>query len=527
MKEQVIISLNKTNSLILESAKDSKFNESLGEVPDGCMRLSGVFGVTGVMNNNNRFYSYDNYKSVVESLQARMQNEAVFGEVEHPKTMQLTWDNVSHKLESINISESGVVTGTILLLDTDKGKLMQKLVKRGLKLKISSRGKGVVTESKEVKLSVLETFDLVYKPGFSQAVVDVMESEVEGETYIIETACYSLDGEEKQVTESIDVEALKESLKAELKAELVTESSQNLDLDIVEKFFNENLTKIIEKSELKMQNLLHESMVKFGRATQNWVIKEFAPNQLNYLNEHFRPQIMEEVMEAQNESAMAYQKWTVNEFAPAIQGWFLESLNDDFKALLESKNETEEEEEENANEDTKNGDKAKEEVDTNDGGDKSKEDDKPNDGKQVDESINENQEEQINEGGEQKSLSERIEEQLESMTRAKEKERLVNEAVEVEKQKQITEAEEKKQTLLEAMPNTVKHLWESSTEEFKNFVFEQAESREFVNESQMTRFWIGRFNNNNVKAIQENINESKSSEVVNNPLVQWAKSLQK
>ena len=42
--------------------------------------------------------------------------------------MNITLENISHKIIDINIDEKGVVSGTIQLLNTPKGELAQKIV---------------------------------------------------------------------------------------------------------------------------------------------------------------------------------------------------------------------------------------------------------------------------------------------------------------------------------------------------------------------------------------------------------------
>ena len=72
---------------------------------DNGVRLSGVFGVCGIKNGNNRIYNKDNYGKMVENLQHVIMNEGCLGELEHPNTMNINLENVSHKIESIEMNE--------------------------------------------------------------------------------------------------------------------------------------------------------------------------------------------------------------------------------------------------------------------------------------------------------------------------------------------------------------------------------------------------------------------------------------
>ena len=120
--------------------------ETLGKVSDlqvmesankNEVRLSGIFGVCGVKNQNNRIYDKENYGQMVESLQQVIAESGCPGELEHPNSMNINLNNVSHKIESIEMNEDGTITGTILLLNTRQGQQAKAIVEGGLPLYIS------------------------------------------------------------------------------------------------------------------------------------------------------------------------------------------------------------------------------------------------------------------------------------------------------------------------------------------------------------------------------------------------------
>ena len=358
--------MSNKNCLVYEtlgSVTDMKIVESAS---DNCVRLSGVFGVCGIKNGNNRIYNKDNYGKMVENLQNVIVNEGCLGELEHPNTMNINLENVSHKIESIEMNEDGTITGTIRLLDTPKGKIAKAIVEGGCPLFISSRGAGSIDEAGNVTLSTIKTYDLVGTPGFSQAKLNLKENQTleslnENLAIVFESddllgGDSDDDTKKSEDTSSEDTSSEdepkddkdnKEDKKDEKPSEDSDESNDEKDnKDNTDKVTMEEIKKAIDTLTDKVTSLeaelhvakesLEANKVDYS-LIQGWVTEEFAPEfkeeieeSMNSISEEVKTQITESVEAAieENTNAIAegVQNWVVKEFSDKVQGWVVEEF---------------------------------------------------------------------------------------------------------------------------------------------------------------------------------------------------------
>ena len=294
---------------------------SVKKESNGLMTLSGTFGVCGVRNNNKRVYETSNYAKMVQEMKSEIEkNNGIPGELEHPQTMNITLENISHKITDINIDENGLVTGSITLLNTPKGKIAQAIVEGGLPLFISSRATGQVdSASGNVTLERIATYDLVGSPGFSQARLKLNENQ------IAESICESMyyigeKNEDIEENNTIDDMEMKELLEK-------FEALENRVAELEEQ--NESLREQVEES----NNL---DVKRLADSIQKWIVEEYSPMVQQWVVEEFAPEHAEEIVEESvdaskdmfiNEMADKVQQWVVEEFAPEVQNWVTEEYS--------------------------------------------------------------------------------------------------------------------------------------------------------------------------------------------------------
>ena len=295
---------------------------------NGMMTLSGVFGVCGVRNNNKRVYETSNYAKMVQEMKSEIaKNNGIPGELEHPQTMNITLENISHKITDINIDENGLVTGSITLLNTPKGKIAQAIVEGGLPLFISSRATGQVdSTSGNVTLEKIATYDLVGSPGFSQARLKLNEGMIAES--IDEQLYYVTNKTEINENNTIDDMEMKELLEKfeELEMRISDLETENEELKMqVESANNIDVKRLADS----IQKWIVE---EYSQSVQAWIMEEFAPEQEQTILENIKDEVIEEAVDASKEMfveefADKIQNWVVEEFAPEVQNWVVEEFS--------------------------------------------------------------------------------------------------------------------------------------------------------------------------------------------------------
>ena len=121
--------------------------------------MKGILQKADTLNQNGRIYPMAVLEREVRNYQKFIAENRALGELDHPDSSVVNLKNVSHVIKEAYL-DRGVVYGTVELLDTPSGKILQSLVESGVKLGISSRGVGSVKKQGDYHV-VQDDFQLI------------------------------------------------------------------------------------------------------------------------------------------------------------------------------------------------------------------------------------------------------------------------------------------------------------------------------------------------------------------------------
>jgi len=128
-------------------------------IANGGMILSGRMQTAGVKNGNGRMYRRPILEREVENYSKLVRERRALGELDHPEDSVVNLKNASHLVTELWWDGNDVM-GKVKVLDTPSGQVLRSLVDSGVKLGISSRGLGTVSEMGGVS-EVNDDFQLI------------------------------------------------------------------------------------------------------------------------------------------------------------------------------------------------------------------------------------------------------------------------------------------------------------------------------------------------------------------------------
>ena len=145
--------------MVMESTENDKGGKDL--------YLKGICIQGGVKNANQRVYPVTEIGRAVNTLNDQITGGySVLGEVDHPEGLNINLDRVSHMITEMWMDGPNGY-GKLKVLPTPMGQIVQTMLESGVKLGVSSRGSGNVTEDGTGQVSDYEiiTVDIVAQPS--------------------------------------------------------------------------------------------------------------------------------------------------------------------------------------------------------------------------------------------------------------------------------------------------------------------------------------------------------------------------
>lgn len=161
--------------ILTESSSSSQFN-IIKDKPANVLKRLQMKLSDWKPNRNGRVYPKELWEKVVNSdyVKEAINTHTLFGESSHPEErLEVDLANVSHAINNMWITNDGVY-GTIDILPTPQGKIINDLIEYGSEIGISSRGTGSVNGNEvDPDDYTFVTFDIVMRPSVEAARLDL------------------------------------------------------------------------------------------------------------------------------------------------------------------------------------------------------------------------------------------------------------------------------------------------------------------------------------------------------------------
>ena len=139
---------------------------------DNIMFLTGIMQRSDAQNGNGRVYPHAILEREIENYKKIVKERRALGELDHPEDSVVNLKNASHMVTEVWWDGDDVL-GKVQILNTPSGQVLKELVNAGVKLGISSRGLGSVSE--QMGKTIVEDdfqlicFDFVSEPSTTGA----------------------------------------------------------------------------------------------------------------------------------------------------------------------------------------------------------------------------------------------------------------------------------------------------------------------------------------------------------------------
>ena len=123
------------------------------------LMMKGILQKAETLNQNGRVYPKAILEREIRNYQKFIKENRALGELDHPDSSVVELKNASHNVKEAYM-ECNIVYGTVEILNTPSGKILQSLVESGVTLGISSRGVGSTKSQGDMQI-VQDDFQLI------------------------------------------------------------------------------------------------------------------------------------------------------------------------------------------------------------------------------------------------------------------------------------------------------------------------------------------------------------------------------
>lgn len=132
--------------------------------------IEGIFSEFDTKNQNGRSYPRSIMEpEIIRYFEKYVKTGRAFGELNHPSSSSIDFDNVSHRIINLYIKGNKVYGKAII--GGPKGDSVVKLLEMGGVVGVSSRSLGNMNHLNEVTELEIRTWDIVHEPSVSTAIM--------------------------------------------------------------------------------------------------------------------------------------------------------------------------------------------------------------------------------------------------------------------------------------------------------------------------------------------------------------------
>jgi hypothetical protein len=139
-----------TSLTLMEGKKSERGNPIVG----CCLATAEV------ENGNGRYYKKSLWEREIDKYAVCVKERRALGELDHPESSVINLKNASHNITEL-WWEGNDIMGKIEILPTPSGNILKALIESNIKVGVSSRGMGSLTENSKGVLEVQDDFDLL------------------------------------------------------------------------------------------------------------------------------------------------------------------------------------------------------------------------------------------------------------------------------------------------------------------------------------------------------------------------------